>query len=103
MNCIRVGHPMDPATERGPLIHQTHFDKVIGYVGIRHDDGAVLATAGRVGDKGWFIRPSLFTGAAPAMRVAQEKVFAAFLTSIRFADQAKALRNANAVACGPDG
>ena len=71
---------MDPATERGPLIHQTHFDKVIGYVGIRHDDGAVLATAGRVGDKGWFIRPTLFTGAAPAMRVAQEKVFAAFLT-----------------------
>ena len=43
VNRIRVGHPLDPETEVGPLIHQTHFDKVTAYVGIGKADGATLA------------------------------------------------------------
>ena len=103
-NRIRVGHPLDPATEVGPLIHKTHFDKVMGYVGIGRDDGATLAAGGtRVGDRGWFVRPTLFTDAAPDMRIAQEEVFGPFLTSIRFKDEAEALRIANGVAYGLTG
>ena len=50
-----VGHPLDPATEVGPLIHKTHFDKVMGYVSIGKSDGATLAAGGeRVGSEGWF-------------------------------------------------
>ncbi|MGQ0565143.1 MAG: 5-carboxymethyl-2-hydroxymuconate semialdehyde dehydrogenase [Gemmobacter sp.] len=101
VNRIRVGHPLDPATEVGPLIHKTHFDKVMGYVGIGQDDGAVLAAGGtRVGDAGLFVRPTLFTGATPAMRIAQEEVFGPFLTAITFRDEAEALRIANDVAYG---
>ena len=103
-NRIRVGHPLDPATEVGPLIYKTHFDKVMGYVGIGRDDGATLAAGGtRVGDRGWFVRPTLFTDAAPDMRIAQEEVFGPFLTSIRFKDEAEALRIANGVAYGLTG
>jgi 5-carboxymethyl-2-hydroxymuconic-semialdehyde dehydrogenase len=101
VNRIRVGHPLDPVTEIGPLIHQTHFEKVISYVGIGKADGATLAAGGaRVGDAGWFIRPTLFTHATPDMRIAQEEVFGPFLTSITFKDEAEALRIANDVAYG---
>ena len=104
VNNIKVGHPLDPATEVGPLIHKTHFDKVMGYVAIGHEDGAALAAGGsRVGDQGWFVRPTLFTGATPAMRIAQEEVFGPFLTTLTFADEEEALRIANGVAYGLTG
>ena len=104
INRIRIGHPLDPETEMGPLIHQTHFDKVTSYVDIGQADGATLAAGGtRVGDKGWFVRPTLFTGATPQMRIAQEEVFGPFLTSLTFKGEAEALEIANATAYGLTG
>lgn len=98
---IRVGHPLDSATEIGPLIHKTHFDKVMSYVAAGQAEGATLATGGRRhGEGGWYIEPTLFTGAASNMRIAREEVFGPFLTSIRFADEAEALHIANDVAYG---
>ena len=104
VNRISVGHPLDPATEMGPLIHKTHFDKVTSYVDIGKVDGATLAAGGtRVGDKGWFVRPTLFTCATPQMRIAQEEVFGPFLTSLSFSDEAEALAIANSTAYGLTG
>ncbi|MFN5999518.1 MAG: 5-carboxymethyl-2-hydroxymuconate semialdehyde dehydrogenase [Paracoccaceae bacterium] len=104
VNRIKVGHPLDPATEVGPLIHKTHFDKVTSYVGIGQADGATLAAGGtRVGDTGWFIRPTLFTNARSEMRIAQEEVFGPFLTSLTFKDEAEALAIANSTAYGLTG
>ncbi len=98
---IRVGHPLDPATEMGPLIDGGHFAKVTGYVAAGQAEGAHLATGGaRLGEAGWFLRPVLFTGARAEMRIAQEEVFGPFLTAIRFRDEAEALRIANGVAYG---
>ena len=98
---IKVGHPLDSATEIGPLIHKTHFDKVMSYVAIGTADGATLAAGGtRVGQDGWFVRPTLFTQAAPQMRISQEEVFGPFLTSITFKDEDDALQIANGVAFG---
>jgi 5-carboxymethyl-2-hydroxymuconic-semialdehyde dehydrogenase len=104
VNSIKVGHPLDPATEIGPLIHKTHFDKVTSYVEIGKADGAHLAAGGtRVGDAGWFVRPTLFTQATPQMRIAQEEVFGPFLTSLTFSTEAQALQIANDVAYGLTG
>ncbi|WP_340162272.1 5-carboxymethyl-2-hydroxymuconate semialdehyde dehydrogenase [uncultured Hoeflea sp.] len=104
VNNIKVGHPLDPATEIGPLIHKVHFEKVSEYVGIGKTDGAKLAAGGeRIGDTGWFIQPTLFTGANTTMRIAQEEVFGPFLTSIRFKDEAEALEIANDVQYGLTG
>lgn len=104
VNRIRVGHPLDPATEVGPLIHRTHFDKVMSYIGIGKADGATLAAGGaRVGEKGWFVRPTLFTNARSDMRIAQEEVFGPFLTSLTFKDEAEALEIANSTAYGLTG
>ncbi len=100
-NAIRVGHPLDPATEMGPLIHRSHFDKVMSYVDIGLAEGATLAAGGRkLGDAGWFVQPTLFTDASPQMRIAQEEVFGPFLTSITFATEAEALEIANGVQYG---
>ena len=104
VNAIKVGHPLDPKTEIGPLIHKTHFDKVTSYVEIGKQDGATLAAGGqRFGEEGWFVRPTLFTHARADMRIAQEEVFGPFLTSITFKDEAEALRIANDVAYGLTG
>ena len=104
VNAIKVGHPLDPKTEIGPLIHKTHFDKVTSYVEIGKQDGATLAAGGqRFGAEGWFVRPTLFTNARADMRIAQEEVFGPFLTSITFKDEAEALRIANDVAYGLTG
>ena len=101
VNGLKVGHALDPDTEIGPLIHRTHFDKVAGYIEKGQADGATLAAGGqRIGDKGWFIQPTLFTDARPDMRIAQEEVFGPFLTSLTFRDEAEALALANGTAYG---
>ncbi len=96
VNNIRVGHPLDPKTEVGPLIHKVHFDKVKSYFDIAKSDGATIAAGGeRVGNKGWFVRPTLFTDATNDMTIAQEEIFGPVLTAIRFKDEKQALTLAN--------
>ncbi|WP_322866419.1 5-carboxymethyl-2-hydroxymuconate semialdehyde dehydrogenase [Aquicoccus sp. G2-2] len=101
---IRVGHPLDPKTEVGPLIHKTHFDKVTSYFEVAKADGAEIACGGeRVGDKGYFVRPTLFTGAAQTMRIANEEIFGPVLTMLTFETEEEALEMANAVQYGLTG
>ncbi|MFT7595807.1 MAG: 5-carboxymethyl-2-hydroxymuconic-semialdehyde dehydrogenase [Paracoccaceae bacterium] len=96
VNNIRVGHPLDPATEIGPLIHKTHFDKVTSYFDVARKDGATIAAGGtRVGDKGYFVRPTLFTGATNDMTIAQEEIFGPVLTAMTFDTEDQALQIAN--------
>ncbi|HGG04068.1 MAG TPA: 5-carboxymethyl-2-hydroxymuconate semialdehyde dehydrogenase [Aliiroseovarius sp.] len=101
VNRIKVGNPLDPATEIGPLIHKEHFDKVRSYFDIAREDGAVIAAGGkRLGDTGYFVSPTLVTGASPDMRVAQEEIFGPFLTALTFQDEDDALTIANGVEYG---
>ena len=96
VNNIRVGHPLDPKTEVGPLISQEHFDKVTSYFEIAKQDGAAIAAGGdRLGDSGYFVRPTLFTNAHNKMRIAQEEIFGPVLTAITFKTEEEALEMAN--------
>jgi len=99
VGAIRVGHPLDPATEIGPLIHPRHADKVASYFDIAREEGAEIARGGKRLE-GNFIAPTLITGARNDMRVAQEESFGPVLTVVPFADEAEALRLANDVAYG---
>ncbi|MEQ8661886.1 MAG: 5-carboxymethyl-2-hydroxymuconate semialdehyde dehydrogenase [Gammaproteobacteria bacterium] len=95
---IKVGHPLDPATELGPLIHPRHFDKVCGYFDAARAEGARIAAGGvpcPLDGKGNFVAPTLFADATNAMRVAREEIFGPVLTAIPFADEAAALAIAN--------
>ena len=93
VNNIKVGHPLDPKTEVGPLVTQEHFDKVTSYFEIARQDGATIAAGGEiVGDTGYFVRPTLFTQAHNKMRIAQEEIFGPVLTSISFETEEEALK-----------
>ena len=96
VNNIKVGHPLDPATEIGPLVTQEHYDKVTSYFDIAKEDGATVAAGGvKVGDEGYFVRPTLFTNSTNKMRIAQEEIFGPVLTSIPFSTEEEALSMAN--------
>ena len=104
VNRIKVGHPLDPKTEIGPLISQEHFDKVTGYFEIAPAEGAVVAAGGTsTCDDGYFVRPTLFTHADNTMRIAQEEIFGPVLTAIPFATEEDALRMANDIDYGLTG
>jgi 5-carboxymethyl-2-hydroxymuconic-semialdehyde dehydrogenase len=93
---LRVGHPLDPETEIGPLIHQRHFEKVCSYFDFAVEDGAKIAAGGSaVEGDGNFVQPTLFTGASNEMRIAQQEIFGPVLTAIPFKDEEDALRIAN--------
>ena len=98
---IAVGHPLDPQTEVGPLIHPRHAEKVAAYFGIAREEGAEIAVGGGAHALGGnYVQPTLFTGAHNRMRIAQEEIFGPALTAIPFADEAEALRLANDVRYG---
>ncbi len=98
---IRVGHPLDPETEIGPLIDAGHFAKVTGYFDKARAEGATIAAGGRrEGTRGFFIRPTLFTGARPHMAIAQEEIFGPVLTALRFATEDEAVEIANGTPYG---
>lgn len=95
---IRVGHPLDPDTEIGPLIHPDHLAKVSGYFDIGRAEGATIAAGGERADLPWpghFVKPTLFTGARNDMRIAREEIFGPVLTAIPFTDESDALDQAN--------
>jgi 5-carboxymethyl-2-hydroxymuconic-semialdehyde dehydrogenase len=101
---IKIGHPLDPDTVIGPLIHSSHEEKVLSYFDIAKQDGAVIATGGKKvgGDlaKGCYVEPTLFIHATSSMRIAQEEIFGPVLTAIPFTDEAEALQLANDVRYG---
>ena len=102
---LKVGHPLDPATEIGPLIHERHLAKVCSYFDIARADGATIAAGGAPHDGpggGYYVEPTLFTDAAGSMRIAQEEIFGPVLTVIPFKDEADALGDRQLGALRPD-
>ncbi len=100
---LRVGDPMDPATEVGPLIHPEHWGRVSGYVTLGEREGAHLATGGRRPAglaAGNYLEPAVFTGVRSEMRIAQEEIFGPVLVVIPFEDEAEAVGIANDVRYG---
>ncbi|MGB3503136.1 MAG: 5-carboxymethyl-2-hydroxymuconate semialdehyde dehydrogenase [Mesorhizobium sp.] len=105
---IPVGHPLDPKTVIGPLIHPVHEKKVLSYMEIARQEGATIATGGAKAtgeglDGGCYVQPTLFTNAKNDMRIAQEEIFGPVLTAIPFKDEAEALALANDVQYGLTG
>jgi 5-carboxymethyl-2-hydroxymuconic-semialdehyde dehydrogenase len=98
---IKVGHPLDPETVVGPLIHPVHEKKVLSYFDKARAEGATIAAGGeKLGDAGCYVSPTLFTQATNDMAIAQEEIFGPVLTAIPFEDEAEALTLANDVEYG---
>ncbi|KJC49562.1 betaine-aldehyde dehydrogenase [Bradyrhizobium sp. LTSP885] len=96
---LRIGDPADRATALGPVISEKQMRSILDYVEIGKQEGAQLATGGeRVGDRGYFIRPTVFANVEHEMRISQEEIFGPVVSVIKFKDEADALRIANGTA-----
>ena len=101
---LKVGHPLDPSTEVGPLVHTGHYEKVTGYFDIAKQDGATIAVGGKslreeMGP-GNYVTPTLFVDAKNTMRIAQEEIFGPVLTAIEFDTEEEAIKLANETVYG---
>ena len=95
---LKVGHPLDPDTEIGPLIHEKHKQKVLNYFALAKKEGATIKAGGKEmtsKSNGNYVEPTLFTDVNNDMRVAQEEIFGPVLSSITFKNEAEALEIAN--------
>jgi aldehyde dehydrogenase (NAD+) len=91
---IKLGDPLDPATEMGPVANQPQFEKVRGYLETAVAEGATVACGGVAGD-GYFVRPTVLTGVGPQSTVVREEVFGPVLSVYPFRDEADAVALAN--------
>jgi aldehyde dehydrogenase (NAD+) len=104
---IRLGDPLDPATEMGPLTSLEHRERVLGYVKVALDEGGEVLTGGRAPEdpvlaRGCYVEPTVVQ-ARPGLRVNQEEVFGPFVTVATFTDDEEAVAMANSTSYGLGG
>jgi acyl-CoA reductase-like NAD-dependent aldehyde dehydrogenase len=102
---IRVGDPLSLQTQMGPQISRPQLEKIHRYVQIGQAEGAKLVLGGHYPEepglrKGFFYTPTIFVGVESTMRIAQEEIFGPVVVVLRFADEAEAVREANAIPFG---
>ena len=91
-----VGDPFDSRTELGPLVDQSQFDKVMAYIESGRGEGATLACGGdRIGNRGYFIQPTVFSDVQDEMTIAREEIFGPVMSVISFKGVDEAIARAN--------
>jgi 1-pyrroline-5-carboxylate dehydrogenase len=100
---LRVGDPVDPDVNVGPLTGTEQFDKTLAYVEVAKQEGRIVAGGVRSGETGYFVEPTVVAGVAPTARLAQEEVFGPVLAVIRAKDFDEALEIANGTEFGLTG
>jgi 2-formylbenzoate dehydrogenase len=104
-NAIRVGDPLNPATEMGTMVSATHRDRVLGFIDRARADGAKVAAGGDVptafaGGPGAYVAPTVFTGVEASSELANTEVFGPVLAVIGYDTVAEAIDLANATPYG---
>ncbi|WP_447037137.1 aldehyde dehydrogenase [Streptomyces sp. DSM 118878] len=97
-SALKVGDPMDPATELGPLVAERQQRRSLDYIRIGQEEGAkILAGGGRPPglDQGWYVEPTLFGGVDNAMRIAREEIFGPVICLLPYGDEAEAVKIAD--------
>jgi len=102
---IKMGNPMDPDTNMGPMSNTPQYKKALEYIDIAHADGAQCIIGGKPASGpgiqgGHFLEPTIFVGVNNKMRIAQEEVFGPVLSIIGFEDEAEAIEIGNEIAYG---
>ncbi len=80
----KLGDPFDPATEQGAQVSREQFDKVMSYIDIGKKEAKCVAGGERFGDKGFFVKPTIFSGVSNDMRIAREEIFGPVVSVIPF-------------------
>ena len=97
----KVGDPFDAGTHQGPQVSEEQFDKVMGYIDAGQKEGAKMLCGGqRVGDRGYFIQPTVFDDVNDDMKIANEEIFGPVLSVIKFKDIDEVCQRANKTVYG---
>ncbi|MDP7530647.1 MAG: aldehyde dehydrogenase family protein [Candidatus Scalindua sp.] len=93
---LSVGNPEDAGTQMGAQVSKEQFDKILGYIDTGKQEGAKLVTGGeRCGEKGYFIRPTIFDAVDNNMKIAREEIFGPVVSAITFDDVDDMVRQSN--------
>ena len=102
---MKVGDPLDPATQMGSQISGTQMERILGYIRSGKEEGAQVLCGGErdtegAKAKGFFVKPTVFSEVKPEMKIAQEEIFGPVLAAIRFRDAEEAIQIANGTIYG---
>ncbi|QET04554.1 aldehyde dehydrogenase family protein [Cupriavidus pauculus] len=98
-NAIRVGDPAAPGTTMGPVVSAAQMKTVLDYVEIGKREGASAVAGGkRIGERGFYVAPTVFANVGHEMRISQEEIFGPVASVIPFEDEEDAVRIANGTA-----
>lgn len=104
---VQIGDPLDPATDMGPVINRGQFDSIRRYIEIGIEDGARLVCGGPDLpdglERGFYIRPTIFSDVGPQDRIAQEEIFGPVLAVIAYDTEDEAAEIANGTPYGLGG
>jgi aldehyde dehydrogenase (NAD+) len=96
-----VGDPFHVSTEQGPQVDQEQFNKVMSYIDSgRQENAKLLAGGNRVGDRGYFIEPTVFADVRDDMRIAKEEIFGPVMSILKFSDLDEVVQRANRTTYG---
>ncbi len=104
---LRIGDPLEEATQQGALVSKAHFDKVMGYIELARREGGTIRCGGRRSSAlparckgGYFIEPTVVTGLPADCRTNQEEIFGPVVTVAPFDSEAEVIEYANATPYG---
>jgi len=102
---MRIGDPLDPATQVGAVISAAQLHKILGYIARGREQGARVliggarVTGGRLGD-GYFVAPTVFDGCRDEMTIVREEIFGPVMTVLEFSSEEEVIERANATEFG---
>ena len=105
VGAMRIGDPMDPATQVGALVSEQHMNKVLGYIERGRAEGARLliggnrAASGNLA-RGYFVAPTVFDACRDDMAIVREEIFGPVMSVLEFNDEAEVIERANATEFG---
>ena len=105
VSAIRLGDPLDPASQMGPVNSAGHYQRVLGFVESARADGAKLLTGGKrpAGEafrRGYWLEPTVYANVTPSMRVAREEIFGPILSILKWRTEEEAIAIANGTEYG---
>lgn len=98
---LRLGSPVDPTIEMGPLISKQHREKVLSYYNLAREEGATTVTGGGIPafesplDNGFYVQPTIYTGLAASARCVKEEIFGPVCHVAPFDSEEEAVHMAN--------
>lgn len=92
----KVGDPFAEETFQGPQVSKLQYDRIMSYIESGKKDGATVETGGeRFGDKGYFIKPTIFTNVKPEMKIMQEEIFGPVCAIAKFKTEEEVINMGN--------